>query len=111
LATNQIVGLNPGDFLGGYFQIQTVATNATNSGLAVFQDIAIGPPVISSVPFNIAGNGNNSVIYWPPGSTNFVVQSSPDLTTWTTVTNGAPVVGIAVTNGTPASFFRLQYQP
>jgi hypothetical protein len=110
LSTNQIVGLNPGDVLGGYFQIQTDSNNLANSGLVVFQDIAIGAPVIASVPFNVAVNGNQSVIYWPPDSTNFVVQSSPDLTNWTTVTNGTPVHGITITNTSPEAFFRLQYQ-
>jgi hypothetical protein len=112
LSPGQFVG-TAGDFLGAYFQIgtQTVATNAANYGLGVFQNISIGPPVVASVPFNMAANGNQSVVYWPPSSTNFVVQTSADLTNWTTITNGTPVVGISVTNTSPASFFRLQYQP
>jgi len=111
LPSGDIIGSNPGDNLGAYFQIGTVSNNPANAGLVVFQDIAIGPPVIAPVSFNIAANGNQSVIFWPPGSTNFVVQTSPDLTTWTTVTTGTPVAGIEVTNATPAAYFRLQYQP
>jgi hypothetical protein len=110
LGAGQFIG-SPGDFLGGYFQIQTVSNNPANAGLVVFQDISIGPPVIANVPFNVAENGNQSVIYWPPGSTNFVVQTSLDLTNWTTITNGTPVAGISVTNTSQAGFFRLQYQP
>jgi hypothetical protein len=61
---------------------------------------------------NIAFNGNQSVLYYPAGATNFVVQTSTNLssTNWTTVTNGTPIQGIVVTNSSPAAFFRLQFQ-
>ncbi|HEV7926511.1 MAG TPA: hypothetical protein VGR14_14210 [Verrucomicrobiae bacterium] len=97
-----------GDFLGGYFQIQTDPSSSTNSGTVVFSNISIVPQMNA----NIAVNGNQSVIYYPAGATNFVVQTSTNLssTNWTTVTNGIPITGIVVTNSSPATFFRLQFQ-
>lgn len=92
-----------GDFLGGYFQIQTDGSNPTNSGTATFQNISIVP-----VPtLNIAENGSQSVIYWTGGATNVTLQSTTDLTNWLTVTNATPVQGFAVTNTATATFYRL----
>lgn len=85
-----------------------MATNSTNSGTAVFSNINIVP----ELNLNIALNGNQSVLYWRAGNTNFGVQTTTNLasTNWTTVTNGSPIIGITVTNAPPGAFFRLQYQ-
>jgi hypothetical protein len=104
LSPGSAVG-SAGDNLGGYIQIQTDPTNSANAGTVLFQNIKIVP-----VPaLNIAENGNQSVIYWTGSETNFVLQSTTNLssTNWTTVTNGTPVSGVAVTNTSPASFYRL----
>jgi hypothetical protein len=99
------IGGNP---LGGYLQIQTVSTNSTNTGTAVFSNISIVP----ELNLNIAMNGNQSVLYWAAGNTNFVLQSTTNLasTNWTAVTNGAPIMGVTVSNTSPAQFFRLEYK-
>jgi hypothetical protein len=98
--------------LGGYFQLQgqSVSTNvitpATNYGSAVFQNIKI----LTQPTLNIAQNGNLSVLYWPAAAANFTLQTSTSLssTNWTTVpTNGAFVIGVAVTNSSSNSFYRL----
>lgn len=91
--------------LGGYFQIVGQGAPSTNSGSAVFQNIH----VLTQPALNIAENGNQSVLYWTSPAANFVLQSSTSLasTNWTTVTNGAFVIGVAVTNNSPASFYRL----
>jgi hypothetical protein len=97
-----------GNPLGAYFQIQTATNNPTNSGSAAFTSISILP----QMNINIAVNGNQTVLYYPAGATNFVVQTSTNLssTNWTTVTNGTPITGIVVTNSAPAAYFRLEFQ-
>jgi hypothetical protein len=101
--------INPpmdGYTLGGYFQLQGQSiTNGVNSGSASFANITIG-----RVPhLNVALNGDQPVIYWTGGATNFILQSSTNLasTNWSNVSNAVPIVGYAVTNNAPASFFRL----
>jgi hypothetical protein len=68
--------------------------------------------IIPELNLNIAQSGNQSVLFFPAGATNFVVQTSTNLssTNWTTVTNGTPIMGITVPNSSPAAFYRLQYQ-
>jgi hypothetical protein len=92
--------------LGGYFQLQGQGiTNGVNNGSASFANISIAP-----VPhLNVALAGNQPVIYWTGGATNFLLQSSTNLssTNWTYVSNAVPIVGFAVTNNSPATFFRL----
>jgi hypothetical protein len=107
LSPGQYIG-SPGDYLGGYFQIQTVATNATNSGTAVFRNITMAP----ELNLNIALNGGQSVLYYAAGATNFVLQTTTNLssTNWTPVTNGTPIMGVTVPNTSPGAFYRLQYQ-
>jgi hypothetical protein len=114
---NAVYAINSGTtpapyWLGGYFQIQgqSINTNTitptTNNGSAVFQNITI----VTQPNLNIAENGNQSVLYWNASSANFRLQTSTNLasTNWTTVpTNGAYVIGVAVTNNNPASFYRL----
>jgi len=92
--------------LGGYFQLQGQGAGATNSGSAVFQNIKI----LTQPTLNIAQTANQTVLYWPASDANFILQSSTNLssTNWATVsTNGAFVIGVAVTNSSPASFYRL----
>ncbi len=107
LGPGQNVG-SAGDNLGGYLQIQTDTNNASTFGKVSFSNISILP----ELNLNIASSGNEAVLYWPAGATNFVVQTSTNLnsTNWTTVTNGTPIQGIAVPNSSPAAFYRLQYQ-
>jgi Domain of unknown function (DUF5011)/FG-GAP-like repeat len=57
--------------------------------------------------------GNQTAIFWPPGSdTNYVLQMRTNLNSgnWVNVTNSAPLMGVFVTNSLPAAFFRLQPQ-
>jgi len=107
LGPGQFVG-SAGDFLGGYLQIQTDTNNPSTFGTAAFSNISIVP----QLNLNIALNGNQDVLFYTAGDTNFVVQTSTNLssTNWTTVTNGTPIMGITVTNSSPAAFFRLHYQ-
>jgi hypothetical protein len=104
LGPGQSVG-SPGDILGGYIQIQTDPTNLSNAGEAVFSDISIIP----QVNLDIALHGDQVVLYWAAGATNYVLQTSTNLssTNWTDVTNGTPIMGVTVSNTSPGSFYRL----
>jgi hypothetical protein len=99
-------GIDDGSTVGGYFQIVQDSSNTNNSGAAVFQNLNIVTrPHLSIVP-----SGNKIVLYWPAGATNFVLQSTTNLTTtnWTAVTNGTPIIGVTVSNTVPPTYFRLQ---
>jgi hypothetical protein len=73
--------------------------------------IAIGP----SPQLNIATADNQFFIVYPfsASGTNYILQSSTNLasTNWVAVTNGVPIIGVAVTNNSPATFFRLAPGP
>jgi formylglycine-generating enzyme required for sulfatase activity len=53
--------------------------------------------------------GNQSVLFWPASATNSVLQSTTNLglPNWVTVSNAIPVTAVAVSNTSPAMFFRL----
>jgi hypothetical protein len=69
--------------------------------------LPVPPPVLS-----IAVTGNQSVLYWSASATNYVLQTTTNLSSsnWVTVSNGLPIIGVALTNVSSASFFRLQQQ-
>jgi hypothetical protein len=95
--------------IGGYFQIQTTASNPTNSGSARFSDISITP----AAQVGIAAAANlpgQQIVFWPAALSNLVLQVTTNLASpnWTTVTNGTPIVGLAVTNTLPSTFYRLE---
>jgi formylglycine-generating enzyme required for sulfatase activity len=58
---------------------------------------------------NIAPAGNQVVVFWPASMTNGVLLSTtnPTSATWVTVSNGTPIVGVVVSNTSPASYFRF----
>ena len=57
----------------------------------------------------IAQAGNQTVLFWPTGATNYTLQTTTNLASpnWGTVTNGVPLMAVSVTNDSPAMFFRL----
>jgi hypothetical protein len=59
---------------------------------------------------NIAPAGNQTALFWPAWATNCVLESTTNLSSsnWTAVTNGTPIIGVTVTNSSPAQFFRLR---
>jgi hypothetical protein len=69
-------------------------------------------PAATPPSLGIAPAGNQSVLFWPTGSGNFVLQSTTNLNSpnWATVSNGVPIIGFMVTNAAPGQFFRLQQQ-
>jgi hypothetical protein len=95
--------------LGGYFQIVNDPNNPTNSGSAVFQNIKFSPPPPLVNIASVATAGNQQVVFWPAAATNFVLQSTTNLSApnWTTVTKGTPIIGVTVSNTTPETFYRL----
>jgi hypothetical protein len=94
--------------IGGYFQIEKDSTNMTNSGSATFRSINITPPSelgIAALP----GSAHEVVVFWSAALTNYVLQSTTDITStnWVTVTNGNPIIGMTVSNTAPATYYRL----
>jgi hypothetical protein len=71
--------------------------------LFVIQDTA-PLPVLGIAPY-----GNQSVLFWAASGTDAVLQMTTNLTTpvWVNVSNGAPIIGVTLTNNLPAAFFRL----
>jgi hypothetical protein len=66
--------------------------------------------VIRDTPLlGVGAFGSQTALYWPASATNYVLQSTtnPASSNWTTVSNGTPLVGLAVTNALPAAYFRL----
>jgi hypothetical protein len=61
---------------------------------------------------NIAFSGNQAILFWPTSATNFVLQSTTNLSSpnWLTASNTVSVIAVVVTNTVPTSFFRLQQQ-
>jgi formylglycine-generating enzyme required for sulfatase activity len=53
--------------------------------------------------------GGQSVLYWPVSTTNYVLQTTPNLATpnWVTASNAVTVNAVTVTNSAPAGYFRL----
>ncbi len=76
-----------------------------SSGNGTVFALSLAPPSLGIVPA-----GNQVVIYWPAPATNYVLQTTTNLSTtnWTTVSNGAPIIGRTLVNSPPGSFFRLQ---
>lgn len=68
---------------------------------------------IHSVPaqttLGIAPAGQSSVLFWSASATNYVLQSTTNLSSpsWAAVSNGVPMTAVSVTNTSPAMFFRL----
>jgi formylglycine-generating enzyme required for sulfatase activity len=65
------------------------------------------PPVLAQL--GIAPAGNQTVLFWPTSVTNSILQSTTNLASpnWVTVSNTVPMTAVAVTNTSPAMFFRL----
>ena len=66
------------------------------------------PPIVSPLTLNISFYGNISVLFGPPQSTNYILQSTTNLASpnWITICN--PMTnGFTVTNSAPAQYFRL----
>src|ERR1035437_7798694 len=62
---------------------------------------------------NIALTGNQAVLFWSASATNYILQSTTNLSSpnWVTASDAVPVIAFTVTNPSPARFFRLQQQP
>ena len=62
---------------------------------------------------SIAAVGNQSVLYWSTGATNYILLSSTNLTSpnWLSATDAVSVIAVTVTNTPPSRFFRLIYVP
>jgi hypothetical protein len=92
--------------LNGDGKRDLVCVNLGDNTLTVLLNLTPFPPA----PFlglGSAGSGQMG-IFWPAGATNYVLESSTNLSgIWTPVTNGASIIGVIVSNTSPQSFFRL----
>jgi uncharacterized repeat protein (TIGR03803 family) len=81
----------------------TAYEGGTNGDGTVFK-IAFPPPAL-----NVSSLGNQSVLFWPASAYNYVLQSATNLASpnWVTVSNAMPIIGVTVTNSSPAQYFRL----
>jgi formylglycine-generating enzyme len=69
----------------------------------------IHPATAQVTNLGIAPAGNQSLLYWPVGSNNYVLQTVTNLTStnWVTATNTVADNAVTVTNSAPAGYFRL----
>ena len=85
----------------------TFASGLSSPLFLAFQPVSVSPP-----PLSIGTTGNQTALYWLASATNFILQTTTNLSSpnWTTVSNGTPIIGVMVTNTSSAAFFRLQPQ-
>jgi formylglycine-generating enzyme required for sulfatase activity len=79
--------------------------------LALLVGVDSAPAQVTNL--GIAAAGNQTVLFWPTGLTNYVLQSTTNLTSpnWIAVSNTVPLNAVAVTNTSPTKFFRLYPNP
>jgi hypothetical protein len=101
--------------------VATIDTNGLASGLSTGNSTITASLsgtsgsttlTVSAPSLSIESAGNQSVLYWPAADTNYVLQMTTNLSTpnWVTVSNGIPIIGVTLTNASPAAYFRLQLQ-
>ncbi len=76
-----------------------------SSGYGTVFALSLVPPSLG-----IASAGNQVVVYWPVDATNYLLQTTTNLSSpnWATVSNGVPIIGVTLTNYPSGAFFRLQ---
>jgi hypothetical protein len=67
-------------------------------------------PYATTPILNITSAGNQVAVIWPAWVGNRILECTTNLSApnWVTVTNGAPVLGVTLTNTSPGLFFRLR---
>ena len=82
-----------------------VAVNGNGIWTAHVRVIPIVRPIL-----NISPVGGQSVLYWPAWASDYILESTTDLssTNWAAVTNATPVIAVMLTNALPGQFFRLR---
>jgi formylglycine-generating enzyme required for sulfatase activity len=77
--------------------------------LSVALFVGVHSTLAQPTNLGIAVAGNQTVLFWPTTFTNYILQSTTNLTSpnWVAVSNGVPMTAISVTNTSPAMFFRL----
>ncbi len=81
-----------------------------NSGNTV--TVLLNTTLFASPLLNIFSAGNQSVFYWNSPAPNSVLQITTNLDNpnWVTISNGAPITGMALPNTYPAAYYRLKSQ-
>jgi formylglycine-generating enzyme required for sulfatase activity len=67
--------------------------------------------VLGQSSLGIAPANNQNILYFPPSSTNFVLQSTTNVASsnWVAASDATPVTAWSVSNAVPAKFYRLFY--
>jgi len=94
--------------LNGDGKPDLISANAGSGTLTVLtNNITFPPPLLHIAPF-----GNQSVLFWPSSATNYILQSTTNMSSpnWITASDAVPVIAVTVTNQSPTRFFRLQSQ-
>lgn len=73
--------------------------------------MVVNPPVLIT-PVATEASGNQMVVFWPTWASSYTLQTTTNLSSddWTTISNGAPIVGVQLTNLTPQAYYRLIYR-
>src|SRR5690348_7003674 len=68
---------------------------------------------VSQPTLGMAAANNQTILYYSPGATNYIVESTTNLATptWAAAPDATPITAISVSNTTPARYFRLSYTP
>ena len=68
--------------------------------------------IIPSLTLKIATFGTQSILFWPASATNYVLQTTTNLSSsnWITISNGISVIAVTLTNNSTAAYFRLHQQ-
>jgi formylglycine-generating enzyme required for sulfatase activity len=72
--------------------------------------VGIQPAMSQVTNLGIAPAGKQSIIYWPISTTNYVLQTTTNLSNpkWLAASNAINVNAVVVTNSAPSGYFRLQ---
>jgi hypothetical protein len=117
LGDGDIVTFNARNLSEGYHTITVTATDSeglTNSAVTHLFELHYPPPQLSVQA--LAGT-TNATLSWPAYFTNYILQSSANLTSgWAAITNNPPVAGfsqqsVSVGISSVNTFFRLIFQP
>ena len=105
-----------GNLYASYSQINTIKKfSSAGDDLGDFASAGLNGPMLIAIKIEppptllIAPSGNQSVLFWPASGTNYILQSTTNLTSpdWITATDAVSVIAFTVTNTSPARFFRL----
>lgn len=94
----------------GTYDFTVQVTDGNNSTASEGLSLVIATNNVPPPSVNVAAAaGGQVIVYYPLSGSNYVLQTTTNLSTgpWVTATNGTTVIGVTFTNSGPAQFFRL----